>query len=553
MPIVVGAAPAAARRAARPAEHGCRRRWRPRRRRTPPFGCTATRGWRRQAASSPSRLSGAPHGRRGAGRRRGPRRWSPCSRPTRRPSCPRCRSRHRPARQSAASAPSCDSPGSHVGAASACPGPSSTNVATSEGSRTRRLTIAPTIAAREAERNRNFAPTGGLPTLDCPMARTLRLIAVLLAAATLLLPAAAHAAGPRATRAALASQMRAGRRRVGRAGGRPRQRARRSSRRGPTSPRMPASVNKLFTTSTALTLYGATGHLTTSALGDVGVDPGGVLNGNLYLHGGGDPSFGSLQLSELADQLVLDQGLREITGRVIGDESAFDALRGPPSEGYRTTFEVGGPLSALTFNRGRTGKRRPYFQASPARFAAREFDKALRTPRRHHRRAPRGPGGRRRRALPLAEHSSPTLAELARVHQPPVGQLQRRDADQGARLRVRHRRHDARRRGRRAAHDGGASGSARRSSTARASRAPTARRRARSSTLLDHMSTDAAGPAFETSLAVAGPQRHAVRPHAAHRGARPLPGQDRHAAATSRRSPATARRPRARAWRSRSS
>ena len=87
-------------------------------------------------------------------------------------------------------------------------------------------------------------------------------------------------------------------------------------------------MNKLFTTATALSLYGVDGHLTTRALGDVGVDPGGVLIGNLYLRGGGDPSFGSRQAAELADQLVLDQGLREVTGRVIGDESAFDSLRG---------------------------------------------------------------------------------------------------------------------------------------------------------------------------------------------------------------------------------
>ena len=125
--------------------------------------------------------------------------------------------------------------------------------------------------------------------------------------------------------------------------------------------RTPASVEKLYTTSTALTLYGVDGHLSTRALGDVGVDPGGVLIGNLYLRGGGDPNFGERQAAELADQLVLDNGLREITGRVIGDESAFDSLRGPPSEGYRTTNEVG-PLSALTFNRGRTGARRPYWQ-----------------------------------------------------------------------------------------------------------------------------------------------------------------------------------------------
>ena len=52
------------------------------------------------------------------------------------------------------------------------------------------------------------------------------------------------------------------------------------------------------------------------------VDPGGLLAGNLYVHGGGDPTFGTRQLAELADTLVQDQGLREITGRVIGDESA---------------------------------------------------------------------------------------------------------------------------------------------------------------------------------------------------------------------------------------
>ncbi len=62
---------------------------------------------------------------------------------------------------------------------------------------------------------------------------------------------------------------------------------------------------------------------------------------------------------------------------MVGDESAFDGLRGTISEGYRVTSEVG-PLSALTFNRGRSGKRRPWFQKSPARFAAREFTKALR-------------------------------------------------------------------------------------------------------------------------------------------------------------------------------
>ena len=243
------------------------------------------------------------------------------------------------------------------------------------------------------------------------MARIARLIAVLLAAAALL-PAAAEAAGPSATRSALGKEMRY-------AGGGSGALAvdldsgRRIFASRPDTARMPASVNKLFTTATALVLYGPGGHLTTRALGDVGVDPGGVLIGNLYLKGGGDPSFGSAQAARLAAELVSEQGLREVSGRVIGDESAFDALRGTISEGYRVTSDVG-PLSALTFNRGHSGRRRPWYQRFPARFAAREFTKALRR---------RGVvvGGAARSglappaALPLAELPSPTLAQLTQI------------------------------------------------------------------------------------------------------------------------------------------
>jgi D-alanyl-D-alanine carboxypeptidase/D-alanyl-D-alanine-endopeptidase (penicillin-binding protein 4) len=37
-----------------------------------------------------------------------------------------------------------------------------------------------------------------------------------------------------------------------------------------------------------------------------------------------------------------------------------------------------GPLSALAYNEGRTGRRSPYFQASPATFVAQAFERALR-------------------------------------------------------------------------------------------------------------------------------------------------------------------------------
>jgi D-alanyl-D-alanine carboxypeptidase/D-alanyl-D-alanine-endopeptidase (penicillin-binding protein 4) len=139
--------------------------------------------------------------------------------------------------------------------------------------------------------------------------------------------------------------------------------------------RMPASVNKLYTTAGALLRYGADGHLTTTVLSAGLPDETGTIHGNIVLRGGGDPTFNTASATTLAKQLA-QAGLQRIEGRVIGDESAFDAFRGVPASGYRLTSEVG-PLSALAFNHGRTGKAAPYYQASPAKFTADAFEKAL--------------------------------------------------------------------------------------------------------------------------------------------------------------------------------
>jgi D-alanyl-D-alanine carboxypeptidase/D-alanyl-D-alanine-endopeptidase (penicillin-binding protein 4) len=102
---------------------------------------------------------------------------------------------------------------------------------------------------------------------------------------------------------------------------------------------------------------------------------------------------------------------------VRGDESAFDARRGPPSSGFATSVYVG-PLSALSVDRGTTGLRAPYFQATPALFAAQALDRALR-------REGVDVGGRARTgaapgtAVALAQSSSPTVGELvARMNVP---------------------------------------------------------------------------------------------------------------------------------------
>jgi serine-type D-Ala-D-Ala carboxypeptidase/endopeptidase (penicillin-binding protein 4) len=180
--------------------------------------------------------------------------------------------------------------------------------------------------------------------------------------------------------------------------------------------RIPASVEKLYTSSAALLRYGPEGRLSTTVLaGDV-PDVGGELVGNLVLRGGGDPTFDAADAGTLADRLVR-AGLERIDGRVVGDESAFDAFRGPPSSKYALTSDVG-PLSALSYNHGRTGKRHPYFQTSPARFTAQAFEKALK--RRHVKISGKASAGTAPTGMtPIAHWDSPELAAIVKAMNQP--------------------------------------------------------------------------------------------------------------------------------------
>ena len=176
-------------------------------------------------------------------------------------------------------------------------------------------------------------------------------------------------------------------------------------------PRIPASVEKLYTSAVALRQFGPQSTIPTDLLAPVSVDPAtGILTGDLYLRGNGDPSFDARALRALADNLVAQTGLTEVTGRVIGDETAFDGLRGPPSEGFRTSSYVG-PLSALTFNRGFTGRRRPLFQARPPLFAAKALTTALRRRGVTVRRSARS-GSTPEQTVLLAQSASPTIESL---------------------------------------------------------------------------------------------------------------------------------------------
>jgi serine-type D-Ala-D-Ala carboxypeptidase/endopeptidase (penicillin-binding protein 4) len=191
------------------------------------------------------------------------------------------------------------------------------------------------------------------------------------------------------------------------------------SRRGSTR-RILASNTKLFTSAAVLVRYGRTSRLATMLIGTGKLETNGTWKGNLYLRGGGDPTFGSrsfasgygshASVEELADQLR-QAGFKSVTGAVIGDESSFDSLRGGPSSGYGISQYVG-PLSALSFDRGLASGG---WQSNPPLVAASRLDDALTARGIKVRGNPRTGTTPSDNAVELAEVRSPTVAALLRL------------------------------------------------------------------------------------------------------------------------------------------
>lgn len=87
----------------------------------------------------------------------------------------------------------------------------------------------------------------------------------------------------------------------------------------------PASVMKLLTTGAALEMLGADFRFTTT-LEYSGVLENGVLQGNLYIRGGADPSLGDKGRQFLPQWVrqIRKAGIRRIEGRIIADMSLLD-------------------------------------------------------------------------------------------------------------------------------------------------------------------------------------------------------------------------------------
>ena len=87
---------------------------------------------------------------------------------------------------------------------------------------------------------------------------------------------------------------------------------------------IPASITKLVTACCAFTKLGQSYSIPTIIYTDDNNISGGVINGNLYLKGFGDPDLSSSDISNLA-ALFIAKNITKITGNIVADESYFDS------------------------------------------------------------------------------------------------------------------------------------------------------------------------------------------------------------------------------------
>ena len=134
-------------------------------------------------------------------------------------------------------------------------------------------------------------------------------------------------------------------------------------------PRMMASTTKLFTAGTALTHLGADATLTTRLCSADRTDADGVLHGDLFVIGDGDPLLGDRAFVEaryggvgtpvgMLVEAVTAAGIRSIRGRVVGDGGLY-AHEDRPSP----------TVTALSFNQSRADQ--------PVLYAAEQISQAL--------------------------------------------------------------------------------------------------------------------------------------------------------------------------------
>ena len=122
----------------------------------------------------------------------------------------------------------------------------------------------------------------------------------------------------------------------------------------------PASTFKIVVSATALSLLGESYVFKTFVESDGLLQSNGTLKGNVYLRGGGDPTFGYGRIEgfprfdslfSLWADSVAKTGIKKIEGRIIGDASFFDDASLPETWTWNDmgNYYGAGP-SGLSFN-----------------------------------------------------------------------------------------------------------------------------------------------------------------------------------------------------------
>jgi serine-type D-Ala-D-Ala carboxypeptidase/endopeptidase (penicillin-binding protein 4) len=113
---------------------------------------------------------------------------------------------------------------------------------------------------------------------------------------------------------------------------------------------IPGSNDKLTTTAAALEQLGGDFKYTTEVLGDRPTD--GVIAGDLYLRGSGDPTLLEADYDRMAEDLA-DLGVSMVDGDLVADDTAFDSVRSGAEWGWSDLqFTYAAEVSALTVASG---------------------------------------------------------------------------------------------------------------------------------------------------------------------------------------------------------
>ena len=112
---------------------------------------------------------------------------------------------------------------------------------------------------------------------------------------------------------------------------------------------VPASTAKLVTAAAALAEWGPAFRFETPVRASTALDSEGLLRGDLWIVGRGDPALVSEELWRLAEELRL-LGLREVRGGIGVESTYFDSAQWNPDRGRGDGRAYDAPVSALAAN-----------------------------------------------------------------------------------------------------------------------------------------------------------------------------------------------------------